>query len=196
MSDLRLSAAGKAKLTAVRILVHHLFLSTASAAAIAGTVHGFFEAPDSLGQRILWPLSLLAIGVTSLAGARAASLLHFDAITALRISQTAATLFVLYCAAVLFLTSNFLLAIAAYLPVTLLLGWAFLQCYRRTGRSPFLYGFAGICVVLVAAVAQQAKVGIHPRYFNHNALYHVLQGLGFFLIFVTARDVCRKEVPA
>jgi hypothetical protein len=172
------------------------FLSTAWAAAVAGTVHGFFEDPASLGQRILWPLSLLAVGVTSLAGARTAALLHFDPITALRISQAAAALFAAYCAAVLFLTNNFLVAIAAYLPATLFLGWVFLQGHRRTGRSSFMYGFAGICVVLVAAAAQQANLGIHPRYFNHNALYHVLQGLGFFLIFVTARDVCRSEVHA
>jgi len=170
------------------------FLSTAGAAAVAGTVHGFFEAPASLGSRILWPLSMLAIGVTSLAGARIAALLHFHPIVALRISQTAAVLFVVYCVVVLFVTDNFLVAIAAYLPVTLLLGWVFLQAHRRTGRPPFLYGFAGICVVLVAAAAQQARIGIHPRYFNHNALYHVLQALGFFLIFVTARDVCRIEV--
>jgi hypothetical protein len=172
------------------------FLSTAWAAAVAGTVHGFFEDPASLGQRILWPMSLLAIGVTSLAGARTAALLHFDAVTALRISRAAALLFVVYCAAVLFLTTNFLVAIAAYLPVTLFLGWVFLQGYRRTGRSSFMYGFSGICVVLVAAGAQQARVGIHPRYFNYNAVYHVLQALGFFLIFVTARDVCRSEVRA
>jgi len=170
------------------------FLGTALAAAAAGTVHGFFDTPGSLGNRILWPLSLIAIGVTSLAGARIAALLHFSSIAAVRISQAAAALFVVYCASVLFLTDDFLVAIAAYLPVTLLLGWVFLQAYRRTGRSSFMYGFAGICVVLLASGVQQARLGIHPRYFNHNAVYHVLQALGFFLIFFTARSVSRIEV--
>jgi hypothetical protein len=38
-------------------------------------------------------------------------------------------------------------------------------------------------------VGRQAGQARNPRYFNHNAVYHVLQAVGLFLIFVTARDI-------
>ena len=171
------------------------FLATALAAAMGGTVHGFFEAPASIAHRILWPLTLIAIGLTGLSGARLGALLALDRATALRISRFAAALFLVYCGVVLFATGNFLAAILAYLPVTLFLGWVFWRAYRQTSQSAFLKGVAGIGIVLVAAGVQQARIGIHPRYFNHNALYHLLQALGLFLIFVTARDITKpKEV--
>jgi hypothetical protein len=169
------------------------FLSTALAAAAGGTAHGYFESPASLGHRILWPLTLIAIGLTALSGARIGAALQFAPLTALRISQVAAGLFLVYCIVVLFITDNFLVAILAYLPAVLFLGWVFWKAYRWTSRSAFMTGFAGICVMLVAAGAQQARLGIHPRYFNHNAVYHVLQAVGLFLIFVTARDVTRQS---
>jgi hypothetical protein len=169
------------------------FLSTAVAAVAGGTVHGFFEAPASFGSRVLWPLTLIAIGVTALSGARIGAALHFDSVTARGIGRAAAALFLFYCLAVLFITSNFRVAVVAYLPVVLFLGWVFWQARRRTNRPAFMTGFAGICVVLVAAGVQQAKIGIHPRYFNHNAIYHVLQAVGLFLIFATARDVSKQS---
>jgi hypothetical protein len=94
---------------------------------------------------------------------------------------------------VLFFKQVFLVAIVDYFPVVLFLGWAFLAAFRRTRRTAFRYGFIGICVMLVAAGLQQAKLGIHPLYFNHNAVYHVLQAIGQFMVFIAARDACRHS---
>jgi hypothetical protein len=35
----------------------------------------------------------------------------------------------------------------------------------------------------LAAVLQQAHVGIDPEYFDHNAVYHVLQGIAVVLLY-------------
>src|ERR1700731_5507454 len=48
------------------------FSSLAAAALIGGTVHGFFEQPSFVGERILWPLTMICIGVTGLSGAQIA----------------------------------------------------------------------------------------------------------------------------
>jgi cation transport ATPase len=94
---------------------------------------------------------------------------------------------------VLFFKHDFVVAIVDYFPVVLFLGWAFLAAYHRTRRTAFRLGFLGICVMLVAAAVQQARIGIHPRYFNHNAVYHVLQAIGQFMVFIAARDACRQS---
>jgi hypothetical protein len=44
------------------------FSSISIAAAAGGTVHGFFLDMGSLGYRILWPFTLIVIGITSLSG--------------------------------------------------------------------------------------------------------------------------------
>jgi hypothetical protein len=41
------------------------FASTALAALTGGAVHGLFLDPTSAGQRVLWPVTLLAIGATA-----------------------------------------------------------------------------------------------------------------------------------
>ena len=171
------------------------FVSIALASALGGTVHGFYEDPASSGQRILWPLTLLAIGLTALSGINIGALIHFEASVVRAISRIAAVVFFVYCVVALFIAPTFLVAIIDYLPAALFLGWVFLQAYRRTQRPAFVLGFSGICVTLVAAGVQQARLGLHPRYFNHNAVYHVLQAIGLFMLFITARDSgARSEV--
>jgi hypothetical protein len=44
----------------------------------------------------------------------------------------------------------------------------------------------------VAAGIQQGGIGLHPVYFNHNALYHLVQGIALALIFLAARGLLRE----
>ena len=164
------------------------FFSIALAAALGGTVHGFFEDANSGGHQLLWRLTMLAIGATAWFGTGTAATIHFGSATARALARFAAAVFVLYCFVVLLIKDDFVVAIIDYLPVMLFLGWAFLAAYQRTKRPAFIAGFTGICVMLIAAGVQQAKLGLHPHYFNHNAVYHVLQAIGLFLVFLTGRD--------
>jgi hypothetical protein len=59
--------------------------------------------------------------------------------------------------------------------------------YRRTRNRPLALTITGLLLTFVAAGVQQAGIAVHPVYFNHNALYHVIQGVALFLIFVGAR---------
>jgi hypothetical protein len=86
---------------------------------------------------------------------------------------------------------DFRIAILDYVPALVFLGVAFLLAYRRRKMPILLIGFIGVCTMLFAAAAQQAKIGIHPVYFDHNALYHVLQGIALFMVFLSARESCR-----
>ena len=121
------------------------------------------------GYQVLWPFTLMVVGITALAGAHIRTALLFSRATATYINRVARAVFVAYLLTVLFIRRDFLIAILDYVPALIFLGAAFLLAYRRQNRPAFLTGFFGVCIILFAAAAQQAKLGIHPRYFDHNA---------------------------
>ncbi len=169
------------------------FSSIALAALAGGMVHGFFADTSSLGYRILWPLTMVLVGVTALSGVHIGTALQFTASTARHINRAAAGVFVVYCIVVLWISSDFLVAILDYLPAVVFVGVVFLLGYCRQERPSLLLGFFGICIMLLASGAQQAQIGISPRYFNYNSVYHSLQAIALFLIFIAARGSSRSQ---
>jgi len=164
------------------------FLSIAIAAAAGGTVHGFFLDKSTVGYRVLWPFTLIVMGITALSGVHIAVALQFSRPIAVYINRVALAVFMAYIVVVLFIRRDFLIAILDYLPALLFIGTAFLLAHFRRKKPAFLIGFLGVCVMLLAAAAQQAKLGIHPQYFDHNALYHFLQAIALFMVFLAARE--------
>ncbi len=171
------------------------FFSIAVAAAAGGTVHGFFLDKSSPGYRILWPFTLIVIGITALSAVHISTALLFSSSTAVYINRVALAVFLAYVLIVLFIRRDFLIAILGYLPALIFIGVAFLLAYRRQKKPAFLMGFLGVCIMLFAAAAQQAKIGINPRYFDHNALYHVLQASGLLMVFLAARQTTSSGDP-
>ncbi|MGH7636763.1 MAG: DUF6962 family protein [Gemmatimonadaceae bacterium] len=164
-----------------------LFASIGAGALFGGTVHGFFLDESSLGNRILWPATLLALGVTSMA------MWFMGASAALRepragfLRRAAVAALVVYAAIVLFVDQRFVVAIAMYLPATVFLLVILCVLYARHRMQPLAIGIAGLLLTFVAAAVQQLRIAVHPVYFNHNALYHVVQGVALAMIYVGAR---------
>jgi hypothetical protein len=183
MTRLRTTAA-----STLPLLFAAFYFSIAIAAVAGGTVHGFFLDESSHGYSILWPFTLIVIGVTALFGVQIGSALQFCPPITTYINRGAVAIFLAYCAVVLFFRSDFRVAILDYVPALVFLGVTFLLAYRRRNQPRLLIGFIGVCTMLLAAAAQQAKIGIHPVYFDHNALYHVLQGIALFMVFLAARE--------
>lgn len=169
------------------------FCCIALAAAAGGTVHGFFLNESSLGYRILWPFTLIVMGITALAGVHIGTALQFTRPVATHINRAATAVFAAYVLVVIFIRSDFLVAILDYLPSLIFIGVAFLLAHRRHRKSEFLIGFLGVCTMLLAAAAQQAKIGINPRFFDHNALYHVLQAVALFMVFLAAQESTQPQ---
>jgi hypothetical protein len=164
-----------------------LFGSIGAGALFGGTVHGFFLDEQTLGYRTLWPATLLALGVTSTA------MWFVGACAALRepragwLRRAAVAALVVYAAVVLFVDQRFVVAIAMYLPATVFL-LAILGVRYARHRAPALaIGLAGLLLTFVAAAIQQLRIAVHPVYFNHNALYHVIQGIALAMIYVGTR---------
>lgn len=175
-----------------------LLLASLGAAALAGgTVHGFFFDPLSPLWGILWSAVLLAVGVTALAAwAIGASLICADRL-ARWITGLAAVEFVIY-SWIALLLQDFRVAVLNYLPATGFLLIALLVTYRRRRDRTILAGVGGLALTFMAAAVQMAGVGVHPVYFDHNALYHLLQGIAIALFFLAAKTLTtpRADAPA
>lgn len=174
-----------------------LFFGATGAAALAGgTVHGFFLNETTVGSAILWPATLLAIGLAALAAWGIGARILFSKPVARWITLGAAAQLVVYGVVVFSVTQEFVAAVLDYLPAAVFLAIAFATAYMRSRERPVLVGLAGLALTFVAAVVQQGGLALHPVYFNHNALYHVIQAVALFMIFWGARYFVGAEAPA
>jgi len=88
------------------------------------------------------------------------------------------------CCGCLLLDRSFTSIVYFYVPALLLL---LLAAARRaiSGRSiGWTLVAAGLLMSVGAAVLQQARVAIHPVYFDHNAVYHAVQSIAILFLYV------------
>ncbi len=92
-----------------------------------------------------------------------------------------------FAAVVLLVDESFSTIVRFYAPTLVL----FLIAAARQAIRSRSAGWTLIAVSLilsgVAALLQQAAVSIHPVYFDHNALYHVFQGIALVLLYLGFR---------
>ncbi len=83
-----------------------------------------------------------------------------------------------------------------YLPSVILLligaGWQAI----RGGSAGWALIALGLIISVAAALLQQAAVSIHPVYFDHNAIYHVVQGFAIVVLYLGFRRVPRSPAGA
>jgi len=163
------------------------FMSVGVGALAGGTVHGFFLNEATAGYAVLWPTTLLAIGMTALATWAIGAKIHFSTAIARWITIVAAAGFVGYCVVVLFVTQDFFVVIVNYLPAVFFLLLVFLDLYLKTRARLVLFGLVGLALILVASWVQHSGIALDPIYLNHNAFYHLIQAVALFLIFWSAR---------
>jgi hypothetical protein len=166
----------------VRMWFALLFASLGLASLSGGTVHGFFldqarRLPDPVAgdnARYRWRQVRGVAGrrrCSAGPGARPASWVS-------RPSQ-----FVAYAGVVLASAHDFSVAVMNYLPASIFLLALFAVSCARRRAGRVLVGLVGIVSTLIAAGVQQAGLALHPLSFNHNALYHLIQGMALSLIF-------------
>ena len=159
------------------------FAATGAAALAGGTVHGFFLDEAGRGYRILWPATLIATGATGLSAWAIGAKIQFSQTIARRVTIAALLEFAGYALAVLFAAQTFLVAVVNYLPPALFLLVVLILRLAREPAPQLRIGIAGLLLTFVGAGIQQAGIALHPVYFNHNALYHLVQAVALFLIF-------------
>jgi len=172
----------------VRRREHALFFGSAAVASLAGgTVHGFFLDARTLGNAVLWRTTLIAIGGTAASAWAIGASVLFAAPTARRITIAAAAAFAAYCVVTVFITQDFRAALVFYLPAVVFLLVALSVAFARARELGTLVAIAGLGLMFIAAAVQQARIALHPTYFNHNALYHLIQAVALWLLFLGLR---------
>jgi len=167
------------------------FAAIAAAALLGGAVHGFFPDPAAPLARALWRVTLLAIGFAAFGAWLAAARLGLPDGSARWVIRAAAAELAAYGAIVVTGDRPFAVAICQYLPATAFLLVVLAVRWVRCREPAALGGAGALAVTFVASGLQQAGIGLHPRWFNHNALYHLLQGIALALLFWCARTVDR-----
>ena len=180
----------------LRNLFALLFASAGLAALAGGTVHGFFLREGSALGALLWRIVLLAVGLTALAGWSIGGRLLFAERTARLVEVLAAVECAAYAMVVLAIDQSFWIAIANYAPSVFFVALAFLVAYRRHGEGPLLAGLLGLLLMIAGAIVQRLRVALHPAYFNHNALFHVIQMVAFLLVFRAGRHLIAAPTAA
>ena len=167
---------------------HALFFGSAAVASLAGgTVHGFFLDVRTLGNAVLWRITLIAIGVTALSAWAIGARVLFPGREARRITIVAAAAFAGYSVLTLFITQDFRAAVAFYLPAAVFLLVVLSLAYARGRERRVLVAISGLGLMFIAAAVQQARIVLHPTYFSHNALYHLIQAVALWLLFLGLR---------
>jgi hypothetical protein len=92
-----------------------------------------------------------------------------------------------FAAVALLVDQSFTSIVRFYLPALLLFLVAAVHQAIRSGRAGWRLIAGGVTVSAGAAVLQQARVSLHPVYFDHNAVYHVVQGVAVVLLYLGFR---------
>lgn len=161
------------------------FVSGSIAAVTGGTVHGFFHDPGAVGNA-LWIVTLLAIGGSALSAWLIGGHLIATPTTLRWITWGAAIATVTYALVVIFGSQLFVVAVVNYVPALLFLSGVFVVLYAREKSSEALTGFGSIILMFVAAAIQTGGVGLDVLHLDHNAFYHVVQGVAFAMFFRAA----------
>lgn len=178
-----------------------LFFGSVGVATLAGgTVHGFFLDGDTVGHLVLWRIALIAIGATALSAWTIGAGLLFSAPMARRIIHVARAGYAGYLVLALFVTQDFLLAVLFHFPAALFLLGVLAVTYARTRERWSLITAFGVSLTFVASAVQQGGIALHPSYFNHNALYHLIQAVALWLLYLGFRSIAPRasgrNVPA
>ena len=162
-----------------------LFVLLGISSLLGALFHAFFPAKATTpGGFVMWMLIGLSIGLAAVViwyiNAYILNLGRF-----LRVMPLFTGIYLLIFIYVLvFVSYQFKTIIAFYLPPMIVLAVVSFVRWRQTRAVHWLWMFMSIGLSFVAAAIQFLRIGIHPVYFNHNAVYHVVQGVALALLFL------------
>jgi hypothetical protein len=170
------------------------FLSLSVAAIAGGTVHGFCNNEYDQWSRILWFITMAAIGIASFSAWLAAIKLKFADKTAKVLTNIGLAGIILYFIIITFISQAFLIGIIVYVPALIFLLFVLFSIYQTSQHRNVKLGIYGIVLTFISSFIQQAQVGLHPIYFNHNALYHLIQFIALLLLFLAVSWILKPQI--
>ncbi len=99
---------------------------------------------------------------------------------------------------VLFVDESFTTIVRFYAPVLVLMIALATREALRSATTAWRWLAGGLALSALAALAQQYRIALHPAYFDHNAVYHVIQAAALVLLYtgfvrMPAHDESRRR---
>ncbi len=170
-----------------------LFLFTGLGALAGGAVHGFFPDERSPFERILWPLSLMAVAAAAMALWALGALIGFDEKWSRRIRLAAQVEFAVYCVAIVRGRRAFDAAVLNYLPAAIFLLMVLVKRWRSTRDRGYTLGTMAMVLTFVAAYVQAARIDWGAKALSYNALYHLIQAAALPMLFFGAQRIIAER---
>ncbi|MGH7710854.1 MAG: DUF6962 family protein [Gemmatimonadaceae bacterium] len=166
----------------------------ASAALFGALFHAFFPADSATrAAYFAWipvSLSILVVAATLLTlGLRVLLPQWPSAVRGGLVALYAAS----FAVVVLFVDDSYSTIVRFYAPMLILFLIAAVREAARGADGGWWLLAISFGISIIAALMQQARVAIHSVYFDHNALYHVLQGIALVLLYLGFRRVGRSD---
>lgn len=156
-----------------------------AAAALAGAAfHAFFPAKTTTSAGfVAWIPVAIGIAVAAAAMLSTSLRLLGRALPASARRGVVAAYAVLFVLVVLVVNESYGSIVRMYGPALLLLIVTCTREWMRQRDRAWGVIVVGLLLSVVAALLQQAGVALHPRYADHNALYHLIQAAALTLIY-------------
>jgi len=156
----------------------------ASAAFWGAIFHAFFPANTATPSGfIVWIAVALSILVVAAALLELGLRILTPRLAPLLRRSIVVTYAVGFAAVVLFVDESFSTIVRFYAPALVFFLIVAVRQAIRTRNAGWRLIAVSFIISGAAALLQQANVSIHPVYFDHNAVYHVLQGIALVLLY-------------
>ncbi len=160
----------------------------ASAAFWGAIFHGFFPAHTATPPGfVIWMLVALSIVVVAATLIDLGLRILVPGLTPSLRSAIVGIYAFSFATVVVLVDESFTSIVRFYGPALVLVLIAAAGQAVRGGSAGWRLIAIGFAVSIGAALLQQAHVGLDPVYFNHNAVYHVLQGIALVLLYLGFR---------
>jgi hypothetical protein len=181
--------AGTASRGTLGLVPAVLMAGLASAAFWGAVFHGFFpRETETLPGFIAWIPVSLSIVVAATALLELGLRVLAPAVGERTRRRIAAVYAAAFAAVVLLVDESFGSIVRFYVPALLLfLIAATIRAIRD--RGGWISIALGLALSAGAALLQQLQVALHPVYFDHNALYHVVQAAALVLLYAGFRRI-------
>lgn len=161
-----------------------LYVLVGLGALLGGTSHGFFEDQSTTLYRTVWSLTLFLLGGSSACCAMITLLLAPIRRSSINFEVIILGALIAYTFVILFVTQSYWIVIAANMLALLSLFLVCARHYTQSKDASYAYISMGVILSVVAGLIQFFQISLHPNYFNHNALYHVVEAVGLYLLFL------------
>ena len=161
-----------------------IMAALASAAFWGAVFHAFFPAGTATGAGFAaWAPVTLSIAVVGTALLALAIRTAAPDLPTLMRQGIAAAYYLAFEYTVLVVDESYRTVVLFYAPVVLIFLLVAARQAAGTRNRGWTLIAVSFAVSLMAAGVQQARVALHPEYFDHNAVYHVLQGIALVLLY-------------